>query len=364
MRLNFFLSVLFSTLFASSQDTLLHRILQLKSDTERVNQLYTQGFSLRNSDPDLAFYYANIGEEQAHVSGSGRHLAKSYNLLGVLYYKKGDLTKALAYHRKALSIRSSIGDKSGMALSETNLGNIYTDLQLFERAEKAYANALAFHRESGDSKRAADCLVNIGVMKQILHQNQEAFDHYVQALQLTEGSDEHDETRSLCMNNMAQVFYNMGNYEKAIAYNTAALSLRHKAGNQLEVADSYLNLAASYLKLKNTEEARRYLDTAYQTAQHYSYYPALQTAFRIYAEYAAAEKNYEEAYAWLNKYEWSRDSIMAQQSAREAPFDFGIPETIAGYESPAEPRIKNLWLLISVGVLLFLVPLFFIRFKR
>jgi len=362
MRLTIFLLVIFNALHSQESDSLLTRILAMHNDTEKVNQLYKKGFSLRNTDPRQAFYYANLCEEQAHISESKKHLAKSYNLLGVLFYKKGDFTKALAYHQKALTIRSACKDKTGMALSHTNLGNIYTDLQLFERAESSYLKALEIFRETGDEKRAADCLINIGVLKQTLKQNTAAFENYALALKLAEKLNDY-EIRSLCLNNMAQVFFDQGSYEKSIAYNEDALKLRNLMDNNLEVADSYLNLASNYIQLKKPEKAREMLDTAYSISRRYDYYEAMQMAFKIYSDYYFEIKNYEAAYSWLKKYEMSKDSIMAEQGSREAAFDFDVPET-TGHSYVPKEHLKNLWLLISIIILLIFIPLFFIRFKR
>lgn len=362
MRLAVFLLVICNGILAQESDTLLTRILAMRNDTEKVNQLYKNGFALRNTDPPLAFYYANLCEERAHVSGSKMHLAKSYNLLGILFYKKGDFTKALAYHHKALSIRTEIKDKEGIALSHTNLGNIYTDLQLFEKAESSYLKALEIFRETGDQKRAADCLINLGVLKQTLKQNDAAFENYALALKIAEKLNDYG-MRSLCLNNMAQVFFDKGNYEKSIAFNEDALKIRNMMDNNVEVADSYLNLASNYINLKNLDKAKECLDTAYAISSRYDYYDAMQSAFKIYSDYYYELKNYEEAYAWLKKYEVSKDSIMTEQSAREAEFDFNVPEAV-GHTYVPQPHIHNLWLLISVFILLIFVPLIFIRYKR
>ena len=42
-------------------DSTLYQLLQLPNDTERVNQIYQQGFNLRNADIELAFQYATVG---------------------------------------------------------------------------------------------------------------------------------------------------------------------------------------------------------------------------------------------------------------------------------------------------------------
>lgn len=363
MRLLIFLSLLSATLWSQQSDSLLAHILSLRNDTEKVNLLYRQGFALRNTDPRLAFYYANLSEEQAQISGSKIHLAKSYNLLGILHYKKSDYAKALAYHQRALKLREECKDRQGLALSLTNLGNIYTDLQSFEKAEEAYLKALSIFKETGDEKRAADCLINLGVLKQTLKQNDAAFENYVQALKLAERLNDY-EMRSLCLNNMAQVFYEKGNYEKSIAFNEDALKIRNMMDNNLEVSDSYLNLASNYIRLKDLTRAREKLDTAYQIASRYQYYEALQTAFKIYSDYYFADKNYEQAYKWLKRFEDSKDSITAGQGATEAGLDLSMPVETSGAFPEQKQVIHNLWLLMLVSSFVIIIPFILIRYKR
>ena len=133
--------------------------------------------------------------------------------------------------------------------------------------------------------------------------------------------------------------------------------------NNLEVADSYLNLAANFIKLKEAEKAREYLDTAYAIGMRYNYYGAIQMAFKIYSEYYSEIKNYEQAYVWLRKYESSQDSILADQNSHDAEFDFDIPEVTEQTVVP-EQHIHNVWLLIIVFSFVILIPFILIRFKR
>jgi hypothetical protein len=71
-------------------DSLLYQTQHIENDTERVNQLYKIGFDNRNIDPDMSYEFAKICEQEALKTNSAKHVAKAYNLLGVLYYKKGN----------------------------------------------------------------------------------------------------------------------------------------------------------------------------------------------------------------------------------------------------------------------------------
>lgn len=362
MRYTVFLLVIYNSLFAQVEDTLLSSILSLKNDTEKVNRLYSRGFALRNNDPRSAFYYANLCEEQAQLSESKKHMAKSYNLLGILHYKKGNYKNALAYHQKALSYRKECGDRAGQALSEINLGNIYSELHFFDRAEASYLAALAVFKALDDTKRTADCLINLGVLKQTLKQQEAAYAHYSLALKLGEDMNNYD-IRSLCLNNMAQVYFDKGDYEKSIALNEDALKLRNLMENHLEVADSYLNLASNFLSLKQPEKAKEYLDTAYSISSRYSYFEAMQVARKVYSDYYFELKDFEKAYFWLKTHETKQDSVLTEQGKLSPEFDFDLPE-VTQHSPVVAKELHNLWLLISVLVFIIFVPFMLLRFKR
>lgn len=106
MRPLFTLILILNLLKVNSQDldSLLTLAAQLPSDTEKVNLFYKAGFSQRSIDPQYSYDCAKRAEEYAKKSGSAYYLAKAYNLLGVLYYRKNDLSKALVYHKKALQL--------------------------------------------------------------------------------------------------------------------------------------------------------------------------------------------------------------------------------------------------------------------
>lgn len=79
-RLLIFLSLLANVAVGQViEDSLLHEILSLPNDTEKVNRLHTRGVELRNTDPALSYKYARLCEASAKNSASKKHLAKSYN---------------------------------------------------------------------------------------------------------------------------------------------------------------------------------------------------------------------------------------------------------------------------------------------
>jgi tetratricopeptide (TPR) repeat protein len=361
MRLLVIFLLISQVFHAQKGDSTLQNILAIANDTEKVNLLYQRGFGLRNQDPQLALEYAEHAEKAARGSKSQKHLAKSFNLLGILYYRKADYAKALNYHQQALRLREDIKDVQGAGFSHTNIGNIYSELRFYEKAEWEYLRALEAAQSQNDEKNVAKCLINLGVLNQTLHELTAAQEHYAMALKIAEKLNDY-EIQSLCLNNIAQVHFDKGDYEQSIAVNHDALKLRDMMEDEVEMADSYLNLASNHIRLKDISKAKEFLDSGYAIASRNAYFEALQIARNIYSEYYSAKNEYENAYRWLNRYNQSRDSMAEVQAGNMGNY------SLAGldFESGSEPEvpIKNMWLFISVLIFLILVPLSLVRFKR
>ncbi len=360
MRLFVFLLVISTILKSQSNDTLLESILAIRSDTERVNQLYKRGFNLRNNNPSLSFRYAKLCQQHANSGHSKKHLAKSYNLLGVLFYKKGDFKKAIRYHKEALRLRLECNDVLGIAFSQTNLGNIYVDLKQFKMAESSHLKALEAYKNLNDEPRIANCLINLGALKQHMDLQDAAYEYYKLALQFGETLNDYD-IRSICLNNIAIVFASKRDFEKSIAYNEDALKLRNLMDNNVEVTDSYLNLASNYIQLNQLDKAKYHLDTAFSLSKHFEYYEAEQEAYKIYSEYYSAVKKYEHAYQYLKSYYLSRDSLLTEQHSEQQLFNFDEGNDLLLNETGG---LHNVWLLILVFIISLSIPYFLMRYKR
>jgi tetratricopeptide (TPR) repeat protein len=258
MRKPFFSLFLLISLWASAQnfDSLVYASVKLETDTQRVNVFYKEGFKARVFAPQYAYNCAKQAEFFGQRCGSEKHLAKAYNLLGVLYYRKGDLKKALHFHLKALEIRESIDDKAGIAISETNLGNVYSDLHKTAMAEKSYLHALQINTELGNEKQTGNCYINLGVLKMDTKKPQEAENYFRGAYKIAKSLMDYD-LEALCLNDLAVINIENKNYEVAIGNCLDALKAKDITDNEMDKTDSYINLARAYFRL-NDEKNMNY----------------------------------------------------------------------------------------------------------
>ncbi|MDZ4664257.1 MAG: tetratricopeptide repeat protein [Bacteroidota bacterium] len=275
MRKQFFtLFVILSIcLGAQNFDSLIITSIKLGTDTERVNMFYREGFKARVFSPQFAYNCAKQAEFFGQQSGSQKHLAKAYNLLGVLYYRKGDLKKALNFHKKALSIRESINDIIGIAFSETNLGNVYTDLHKNEMAERCYLHALKINHELGNEKQKGNCYINIGVLKMDDKKLEESQNYFLNAYKIAKATMDY-ELEAMCLNNLAVINIANKNYESAIGNCLDAIKANEIMGNEMDKTDSYINLARAYYRLNDEKNWEFYVNKADSLCRAFDYIDA------------------------------------------------------------------------------------------
>lgn len=261
-KLFFSLFLIISSAFSAQNfDSLVYASIKLSTDTEKVNVFYKEGFKARSFAPQFAYNCAKQAELFATRSGSQKHIAKACNLLGVLFYRKGDLRKALEFHRKALEIRESINDKAGIAISETNLGNVYSDLQKNELAERSYMHALQINNDLGNKKQMANCYINIGVLKMGDKKSEEAERYFTSAYKIAKTSMDYD-LEAICLNNLAVINIEKKSYETAIGNCLDALKVYEITENEMDKVDCYINLARAYFKLNDQKNCELSINKA------------------------------------------------------------------------------------------------------
>jgi len=299
-------------LSAQEADTMLNKILDIENDTERVNQLYTRGFDLVDKNPQLAFKYAQNCELTARKSKSPRHISKSYNLSGILFYKQGDLKKSLFYFRKYLVSTQELNNGLGVAFSLTNLGHIYLQLKQFPKAEKHYLLALEYYNAQNNKIELANGLINLGVLKHEQNQLDAAFENYQTALQMGIALNNYD-IKAICLNNIAQVYFDKGDFGKALSYNFDALEIREIMGLEADLADSYLSIAEITIKQGDLALAQENLDSALELCNKLEYYEGKMTYHKLLAELYYLKNNYQLAYQNLKVFTQLNDSIITFQ---------------------------------------------------
>jgi tetratricopeptide (TPR) repeat protein len=101
-------------------------------------------------DKALGYY-----EEFLRLETDEKEKATTYNNIAIIYGNKGDYQKAVEYLQKAIEISERYGDYHGASMRKLNLGEAYRRIKDYEKAEKYILEGLilACYTETKETKR-------------------------------------------------------------------------------------------------------------------------------------------------------------------------------------------------------------------
>ena len=350
------------TCFGQVNDSLIYQIKSIENDTERVNQLYKAGFDIRNTDPELSYKIAIICQQEAQKSKSRLHLAKSNNLLALLFYKKGDYTKALQFQKKSLQLSLSIQNQFWIAINQANLGNIYSDINYPKLAEYSYLQSLQASNQTGNTLQITRCLINIGVLKHDQKEYNAAIKQFEEAMNYANNIG-NQELIADCYNNIGTILREQHKLDTALLYLEEGLKIRQLIDNEFELADSYNNIAMVYVLQKNFNQASNYILLANQICSKYDYPEALVELYQTQSQFYEAQQNFEQANTFLKKHYALKDSLQ-QIDQEDRDLVFLEAENAFEIKNHNNTKASNNWLLFPLIIMLIGIPLLLIRFKR
>lgn len=111
-------------------------------------------------------------------------LASSLNNIGVVHFLRGNLSDALTYYKKSLTIYKQIDDKKAISNTMQNLGSVYQMRGDLDKALGYYIQSIEVLEDLDDKKSRADQLINIGVIYRERGQIEESINAFKTGLQL------------------------------------------------------------------------------------------------------------------------------------------------------------------------------------
>lgn len=201
----------------------------------------------------MSFYLAEIRELRKNFMES---------------YKDGDFKKALFLGRYLLDIYKETGDTEhpGLAEDTHNVGVIFDELGLYDKAAEYYRQAAALKKvRFGESATFADTLNNLAIAYNNLGLHEEALKTHVRVLEVREkklGKEHIDYIHSLY--NLGNTYEALKQYESALESHKQALekSRRCKAFQMLDAADIHASMARSFEKMGNYKKTIYYYEFA------------------------------------------------------------------------------------------------------
>jgi len=295
-----------------------YELAQSKGLTEQMAiALNTQGVSYYvKNDYQTAIDYFKRSLSINEESGDLLEISRSLNNLGLAHAELGDLTTALNHYIRSLTIKEEIGNKRGIASSLNNIGMIYEEQGNFSSALDYYNRSLNIFEEIGDQKGVGTSSNNIGIIYEEQGNSSKAIDYYTRSLKVFEGIG-YDKGAAYSLNNIGVMYCEQGDLAQALNYTSQSLKIREKIGDKKGIASCLNNYGNIYKAQEDYESAISYSSSALSIAQENgATVEARAAAFVLYECYSSLG-NYSMALKMYELYIRLRDSILSEQNQEE-----------------------------------------------
>ncbi|HEY9602366.1 MAG TPA: tetratricopeptide repeat protein [Allocoleopsis sp.] len=189
----------------------------------------------------LEFYQQALAIFRAINDTAGERTA--LNSIAIVHRKLGQNAEALESYQQLLALVRAIKDRAGEGTTLNNIAVVYRELNQYPQALNFFEQALAIHQELSDRIKQAETLNNIAVIYREQAQYPKAIESFEQALALyievsnLPPSDSELYTalagQVTVLSNLAGVYNNLGQYAKARDFYQEALNTYQKLNQWL-----------------------------------------------------------------------------------------------------------------------------------
>jgi signal transduction histidine kinase len=294
------------------------QLLSEKNDSARL-QLYidiANGFRFSNIDSSLYFTDMAIGlAEKLNAPFIKAHM---FSLKGATNLEAGKIPESLQLQFDALEISEKVRDTSSVAWILNRIGNVYMELQDYNKANDYYFLSKNIFEQIGETGNAHNELSNIGNVYGLMKMPDSSLHFLLIAYEGSKKStDRHMYTRP-------EIMFRMGNAYKLKGDNVSALEFYKKgiyeANRDNDLRNLTMNnlfIAQLYYELNNTDSAKLFAHNAIHTGKIVSFRKAIYDASGLLSDLFKAEKKYDSAYKYLTDANAERDSLIGAKRFRD-----------------------------------------------
>jgi len=188
-------------------------------------------------------------------------LAKSLNILGLLYNSLSEKDTAMVYFSQALELYTVTDNKIGIASVSNNIGIIYDSLSDYENALKYYSQTLEISEGLQEIHGIAASTLNIGIIYKLLGNSSTALEYYQKAFQSFELAGNLDGIANVS-GNIGNIYSERNEREQSLEWFLKALKIYEENNNQQGIAITCTNIGLYYKSFFQNETALEYYKRA------------------------------------------------------------------------------------------------------
>ena len=275
-------------------------------DSLKVNQLNTEGFKSRLSNPQQSIAKGTAALSLAKKSNYKGGMAEAYRVIGLGYFYLSRTDSSLSKYLSALTISKELHDLKGQAKIYNNIGNLYREIDN-KKALPYFTKAINIVKQLKDSVLIADFSLNIGIVYIKSNRCQLAIQVLNNCLQYSTKTKNETGIRA-ASHNIGLAYYKLNDLSRAKFYLNKAAELGKKNNSYFTISSTGLTLTLIYAKEGNYKKAEETLQEGAKYAQIINDPKLIEDYVYLSYELELIRKNYKQALFFLKKI-YTIDSI-------------------------------------------------------
>ena len=248
-------------------DSLKTDLDKVTDDSLRFRLLDELAWNYKRVNLDTALQYGKLSIEAAEKLNNVQFEAFAYSTLGVIKMENDHSDFGISDLKKALAINRSLDNQRGISSNFNNLGNAYKTLGKYDSSIIYYAGSIKIKLEMGRKESAASTMSNLGLIYMEIENGEKALEYFLTAYEIV--GENHPRSRGI-FNNLGLAYSKLNQSEKARYYLKKAIRDMNMDGNQWKFAQTYNNIAESFLDDDIYDSALFYSLKSYELKKHLS----------------------------------------------------------------------------------------------
>jgi serine phosphatase RsbU (regulator of sigma subunit) len=349
----------------------LGHFLMSAQTSAKFNSLVDSANKYENTDWSLSYSYAKMALQNKGNDFSYRDIISLNVIFDTYYQKLNMLDSAFSINKQSLKLATHNKDTTLIAYSLINIANVYSSAGNFESAIKMYHKALSILEKLKDIKQIAATNYNLSTPYGELGMHDSA-KIYTDIAFANYNKIKDYSGLAMCNDFYGSECDRLGNYKEAIRFYKLEIQNFELVNETANLIIPYQNIAGTYLKLKDYDACKKYLELAMNLAVSLGSKSDMYEVSLIYSEYYHAIGDYRKAYSFIKHYYEGKDTVVNDQlktelSDQKSEFDRENASTLLKIQKlEAEKNLKSkefiTWGLILSSV--FFVIILFLSINR
>lgn len=265
------------------------------SNYKRAIELHQNGLDIAMKADNIEFRILNL------------------NMLGVVYRRMEAIKTALDYNQEALELAETIenpsdGIKRSINVSVNSIGNIYQDLEQYDRAIENFRKSMKLEEELGNVRGLAINYQNIGECLEAQGKLDEALQNFRTALAYDE-EIESDRGIAICKNSIARIYLMQDKLDDALNILEPTLVTSETIGDQFIVSGVLKDLGWALMKLGRYDEAEQKLKEGLELSRKHNFLRNISESYAFLSDLEEQRGQYKKSLEYLEKAEETEDQL-------------------------------------------------------